>query len=71
MISSTQLKYNLAKDGILLTDEESISVREFLIKMASIEVGVYRESKKSQPPQAGGMVRLPDISSADDLKAAA
>jgi hypothetical protein len=71
MISSSQLKNNLAKDGIQLTDEECSSVREFLIIMATIELDCFRDSQKSQHPEAGSVVRLQDISSENDLKAAA
>jgi hypothetical protein len=71
MISSSQLKNNLAKDRIQLTDEECSSVREFLIKMATIELDCFRDSQKPQHPEAGSVVRLQDISSENDLKAAA
>ena len=45
MISNTELKKNLKKDGLNLDDNQLNSIRTFLVQMATIEYSLYREQK--------------------------
>ena len=45
MISYTELKKQLKKDGLNLDDNQLNSIRTFLVQMATIEYNQYREQK--------------------------
>ncbi|NBU81396.1 MAG: hypothetical protein EBS55_07095 [Flavobacteriaceae bacterium] len=45
MISNTELKKQLKKDGLNLDDNQLNSIRTFLVQMATIEYNQYREQK--------------------------
>lgn len=45
MISNTDLKKQLKKDGLNLDDHQLNSVRTFLVQLATIEYNQYREEK--------------------------
>ena len=47
MISNTELKKQLKKDGINLDDNQLNSIRSFLFQMATIEYSHYREKKSN------------------------
>lgn len=47
MISNKQLSDLLKKDGYNLTDEELMSVKELLVKLAKIEYDSYSEKKRN------------------------
>jgi ribosomal protein S13 len=47
MISNTELKKNLKKDGLNLDDNQLNSIRTFLVQMATIEYSLYREQKSN------------------------
>ena len=46
MISNTELRKQLKKDGLNLDDNELNSIRTFLVQMATIEYNQYRENKR-------------------------
>jgi hypothetical protein len=46
MISNTELKKQLKKDGLNLDDNQLNSIRTFLVQMATIEYNQYRENKR-------------------------
>ena len=46
MISNTELKKQLKKDGINLDDNQLNSIRSFLFQMATIEHTFYKKNKK-------------------------
>ena len=45
MISNTELKKQMKKDGLNLDDNQLNSIRTFLVQMATIEYNQYREQK--------------------------
>jgi hypothetical protein len=45
MISNTELRKQLKKDGLNLDDNQLNSIRTFLVQMATIEYNQYREQK--------------------------
>jgi hypothetical protein len=45
MISNTEFKKQLKKDGLNLDDNQLNSIRTFLVQMATIEYNHYREQK--------------------------
>ena len=47
MISNTELKKQLKKDGINLDDNQLNLIRIFLVQMATIEYSYYREQKSN------------------------
>lgn len=47
MISNTELKKNLKKDGLNLEDNQLNSIRTFLFQMATIEYSHYKEQKSN------------------------
>ena len=47
MISNTELKKQLKKDGMDLDDNQLNSIRTFLVQMATIEYSHYREQKSN------------------------
>ena len=47
MISNTELRKQLKKDGLNLDDNELNSIRTFLVQMATIEYSHYREQKSN------------------------
>lgn len=47
MISNTELKKQLKKDGMNLDDNQLNSIRTFLVQMATIEYSHYREQKNN------------------------
>jgi hypothetical protein len=47
MISNTELKKQLKKDGMNLDDNQLNSIRTFLVQMATIEYSHYREQKSN------------------------
>jgi hypothetical protein len=59
MISNTELKKQLKKDGLNLDDNQLNSIRTFLVKMATIEYNQYREQKsKVQNCQSNSIIEL-------------
>jgi hypothetical protein len=47
MISNTELKKNLKKDGLNFDDNQLNSIRTFLFQMATVEYSHYREQKSN------------------------
>ena len=47
MISNTELKKQLKKDGMNLDDNQLNLIRTLLVQMASIEYSQYREQKSN------------------------
>ena len=45
MISNTELKKQMKKDGLNLDDNQLNSIRTFLVQLATIEYNQYREQK--------------------------
>ena len=45
MISNTELRKQLKKDGLNLDDNQLNSIRTFLVQMATFEYNQYREQK--------------------------
>lgn len=59
MISNTELKRQLKKDGLNLDDNQLNSIRTFLVQMATIEYNQYREQKsKVQNCQSNDIIEL-------------
>ena len=59
MISNTELKKQLKKDGLNLDDHQLNSIRTFLVQMATIEYNQYREQKsKVQNCQSSNIIEL-------------
>ena len=59
MISNTELKKQLKKDGLSLDDYQLNSIRTFLVQMATIEYNLYREQKsKVQNCQSNTILEL-------------
>jgi hypothetical protein len=59
MISNTELKKQLKKDGLDLDDNQLNSIRTFLVQMATIEYNLYREQKsKVQNCQSNTIIEL-------------
>ena len=59
MISNTELKKQLKKDGLNLDDNQLNSIRTFLVQMATIEYNLYREQKsKVQNCQSNTILEL-------------
>ena len=59
MISNTELRKQLKKDGLNLDDNELNSIRTFLVQMATIEYNQYRENKREvQNCQSNGIIEL-------------
>jgi hypothetical protein len=59
MISNTELKKQLKKDGLNLDDNQLNSIRTFLVQMATIEYNQYREQKsKVQNCQSNSIIEL-------------
>ncbi len=59
MISNTELKKQLKKDGLNLDENQLNSIRTFLVQMATIEYNQYRENKrKVQNCQSNGIIEL-------------
>ena len=59
MISNTELKKQLKKDGLNLDDNQLNSIRTFLVQMATIEYNLYREQKsKVQNCQSNTIIEL-------------
>ncbi len=59
MISNTELKRQLKKDGLNLDDNQLNSIRTFLVQMATIEYNQYREQKsKVQNCQSSNIIEL-------------
>ena len=59
MISNTELKKQMKKDGLNLDDNQLNSIRTFLVQMANIEYNQYREQKsKVQNCQSNGIIEL-------------
>lgn len=46
MISNTELKKNLKKDGIILDDNQLNAIRTFLVQMATLEYNYHKKNKK-------------------------
>jgi hypothetical protein len=55
MISNTELKRQLKKDGLNLDDNQLNSIRTFLVQMATIEYNQYRELQNCQ---SNGIIEL-------------
>jgi hypothetical protein len=59
MISNTDLKKQLKKDGLNLDDHQLNSIRTFLVQLATIEYNQYREQKsKVQNCQSNTIIEL-------------
>jgi hypothetical protein len=59
MISNTDLKKQLKKDGLNLDDHQLNSIRTFLVQLATIEYNLYREQKsKVQNCQSNSIIEL-------------
>lgn len=59
MISNTELKKLLKKDGLNLDENQLNSIRTFLVQMATIEYNQYREQKsKVQNCQSNTIIEL-------------
>jgi hypothetical protein len=59
MISNTELKKQLKKDGLNLDENQLNSIRTFLVQMATIQYNQYREQKsKVQNCQSNGIIEL-------------
>ena len=59
MISNTELKKQLKKDGLNLDENQLNSIRTFLVQMATIEYNQYREQKsKVQNCQSSNIIEL-------------
>ena len=59
MISNTELRKQMKKDGLNLDDNQLNSIRTFLVQMATIEYNQYREQKsKVQNCQSSNIIEL-------------
>ena len=59
MISNTELRKQLKKDGFNLEDNQLNSIRTFLVQLATIEYNQYREQKsKVQNCQSNSIIEL-------------
>jgi hypothetical protein len=59
MISNTELRKQLKKDGLNLDDNQLNSIRTFLVQMATIEYNQYREQKsRVQNCQSNSIIEL-------------
>jgi hypothetical protein len=59
MISNTELKKQMKKDGLNLDDNQLNSIRTFLVQMATIEYNIYREQKSTaQNCQSNTIIEL-------------
>jgi hypothetical protein len=59
MISNTELKKHLKKDGMNLDDNQLNLIRTFLVQMATIEYNQYREQKsRVQNCQSNSIIEL-------------
>ena len=59
MISNTELRKQMKKDGLNLDDNQLNSIRTFLVQMATIEYNLYREHKsKVQNCQSNTIIEL-------------
>lgn len=59
MITNTELKKQLKKDGLNLDDNQLNSIRTFLVQMATIEYNQYREQKNKEPNcQSNAIIEL-------------
>ncbi len=59
MISNTELRKQLKKDGLNLDDNQLNSIRTFLVQIATIEYNQYREQKsKVQNCQSNSIFEL-------------
>jgi hypothetical protein len=59
MISNTELKRQLKKDGLNFDDNQLNSIRTFLVQMATIEYNQYREYKsKVQNCQSNSIIEI-------------
>jgi hypothetical protein len=59
MISNTELRKQLKKDGLNLDDNQLNSIRTFLVQLATIEYNQYREQKsKVQNCQSNSIIEL-------------
>ena len=59
MISNTELKKQMKKDGLNLDDNQLNSIRTFLVQMATIEYNRYREQKSTaQNCQSNTIIEL-------------
>jgi hypothetical protein len=59
MISNTELRKQMKKDGLNLDDNQLNIIRTFLVQMATIECNQYREQKsKVQNCQSNTIIEL-------------
>ena len=59
MISNTELRKQLKKDGLNLDDNQLNSIRTFFVQLATIEYNQYREQKsKVQNCQSNSIIEL-------------
>jgi len=59
MISNTELKKQMKKDGLNLDDNQLNSIRTFLVQMATIEYNLYKEQKSTaQNCQSNTIIEL-------------
>jgi hypothetical protein len=71
MISNTELKKQMKKDGLNLDDNQLNIIRTFLVQMATIEYNQYREQKsKVQNCQSISIIELSKYPNQFNLKIA-
>ena len=59
MISNTELRKQMKKDGLNLDDNQLNSIRTFLVQLATIEYNQFREQKsKVQNCQSNSIIEL-------------
>ena len=59
MISNTELRKQMKKDGLNLDDNQLNLIRTFLVQLATIEYNQYRAQKsKVQNCQSNGIIEL-------------
>ena len=59
MISNTELRKQMKKDGLNLDDNQLNLIRTFLVQLATIEYNQYREQKsKVQNCQSNSIIEL-------------
>jgi hypothetical protein len=71
MISNTELRKQMKKDGLNLDDNQLNSIRTFLVQLATIEYNQYREQKsKVQNCQSNSIIELSSNTEELNLKIA-
>ena len=65
MITNNQLKKNLGKDGLNLSEDECNNIRGLLVKLATIEYEFFSSEKNNR--EAGRVVEMCVISNENDV----